>query len=157
MALLDSDLPRLFRRGFFVMTRTRQLIQVIAAGVQTRRVTLGVAQVYLTNINDLPEFMDVWNSHFADSPCALTVVATKGLALLESIIEINIFGVRHSGKIKKQIIDHKASAAMRLGPAGVRAGDLLCLSAIAGIQISNWVIVLGAIIVILYHFHIRMT
>ena len=88
------------------------------------------AQVYLTDINDLPEFMDVWNSHFADSPCALTVVATKGLALLESKIEINIFGVRDDGKIKKQIIEHNASAAMRLGPAAVRAGDLLCLSAL---------------------------
>ena len=88
------------------------------------------AQVYLTNINDLPEFIDVWNSHFGESPCALTVVATKGLALLESIIEINIFGVRDSGKIKKQIIDHKESAPMRLGPAAVRAGDLLCLSAL---------------------------
>ena len=88
------------------------------------------AQVYLTNINDLPEFMDVWNSHFGESPCALTVVATKGLALLESIIEINIFGVRDSGKIKKKIIDHKASSAMRLGPAAVQAGDLLCLSAL---------------------------
>ena len=59
------------------------------------------AQVYLTDINDLPEFMDVWNSHFAENPCALTVVATKGLALLESKIEINIFGVRDTGKIKK--------------------------------------------------------
>ena len=88
------------------------------------------AQVYLTDINDLPEFMDVWNAHFADSPCALTVVATKGLALLESKIEINIFGVRDAGKIKKQIFDHKASAHMRLGPAAVRAGDLLCLSAL---------------------------
>jgi enamine deaminase RidA (YjgF/YER057c/UK114 family) len=88
------------------------------------------AQVYLTDINDLPEFMDVWNGHFADSPCALTVVATKGLALLESKIEINIFGVRDAGKIKKQIIEHKASAHMRLGPAAVRAGDLLCLSAL---------------------------
>ena len=74
--------------------------------------------------------MDVWNSHFADSPCALTVVATKGLALLESKIEINIFGVCDDGKIKKQIIEHTASAAMRLGPAAVRAGDLLCLSAL---------------------------
>ena len=80
------------------------------------------AQVYLTDINDLPEFMDVWNGHFADSPCALTVVATKGLALLESKIEINIFGVRDAGKIKKQIIEHNASAHMRLGPAAVRAG-----------------------------------
>jgi enamine deaminase RidA (YjgF/YER057c/UK114 family) len=88
------------------------------------------AQVYLTNINDLPEFMDVWNSYFGANPCALTVVATKGLALLESIIEINIFGVRDTGKITKRIIDHKASAPMRLGPAAVRAGDLLCLSAL---------------------------
>jgi enamine deaminase RidA (YjgF/YER057c/UK114 family) len=88
------------------------------------------AQVYLTDIDDLPEFMDVWNSHFADSPCALTVVATKGLALLESKIEINILGVRDDGKIKKEPIEHKPSAAMRLGPAAVRAGDLLCLSAL---------------------------
>jgi enamine deaminase RidA (YjgF/YER057c/UK114 family) len=88
------------------------------------------AQVYLTDINDLPEFMDVWNGHFAENPCALTVVATKGLGLLESKVEINIFGVCDSGKIRKQIIDHSASQAMRLGPAAVRAGDLLCLSAL---------------------------
>jgi enamine deaminase RidA (YjgF/YER057c/UK114 family) len=88
------------------------------------------AQVYLTDIDDMPEFMDVWNSHFADSPCALTVVATKGLALLESKIEINIFGVKDKGKIKKEIIEHKASSSMRLGAAAVRAGDLLCLSAL---------------------------
>ncbi|MFL5030823.1 MAG: Rid family hydrolase [Xanthobacteraceae bacterium] len=88
------------------------------------------AQVYLTDINDLPEFVDVWNSHFGESPCALTVVATKGLALLESKIEINIFGVRDGGAVKKEIIEHKGSAAMRLGPAAVRSGDLLCLSAL---------------------------
>ena len=88
------------------------------------------AQVYLTNITDLPEFIDVWNGHFGENPCALTVVATKGLALLESVIEINIFGVRDNGRIKKQIIEHKKSAPMRLGPAAVRAGDLLCLSAL---------------------------
>src|SRR6476661_3094467 len=49
-------------------------------------------------------------------------------ALVESILEINIFGLRDSAKIKKQIVDHKASRPMRLGPAAVRAGDLLCLS-----------------------------
>jgi enamine deaminase RidA (YjgF/YER057c/UK114 family) len=88
------------------------------------------AQVYLTNIQDLPEFLDVWNGHFRDHPCALTVVATKGLALLESIIEINIFGLRGNGKTKKEIIRHTESDHMRLGPAAVRAGDLLCLSAL---------------------------
>ncbi len=86
------------------------------------------AQVYLTNIDDLPEFLDVWNAHFKGNPCALTVVPTSGLALTQSIIEINIFGVRDGGAISKQIIEHPASEAMRLGPAAVRAGDLLCLS-----------------------------
>jgi enamine deaminase RidA (YjgF/YER057c/UK114 family) len=86
------------------------------------------AQVYLTDINDFPEFMDVWSAHFAGSPCALTVVATKGLALVESKIEINILGVRDNGAIRKEIVEHKASTQMRLGPAAVRAGDLLCLS-----------------------------
>lgn len=88
------------------------------------------AQVYLTNIGDLPEFLDVWNGHFADNPCALTVVKTKGLGLTESIIEINIFGVRDQAKTKKQIVEHKTSSAMRLGPAAVVAGDLVCLSAL---------------------------
>jgi len=88
------------------------------------------AQVYLSDIKDLPEFMDVWNSHFNAHPCALTVVPTSGLGLTESIIEINIFGLRDSSKLKKEIIEHKPSAHMRLGPAAVRGGDLLCLSAL---------------------------
>jgi enamine deaminase RidA (YjgF/YER057c/UK114 family) len=88
------------------------------------------AQVYLTDIEDLPEFLDVWNGHFGGNPCALTVVATKGLALIESKIEINIFGVKDTGRVRKEIIDHRPSQAMRLGPAAVRAGDLLCLSAL---------------------------
>lgn len=88
------------------------------------------AQIYLTDINDLPEFMDVWNGHFGDNPCALTVVECKGLALKESKIEINIVGLRDDGKLKKEIVEHKPSAAMRLGPAAVRGGDLLCLSAL---------------------------
>ncbi|MGB6539020.1 MAG: RidA family protein [Xanthobacteraceae bacterium] len=86
------------------------------------------AQVYLTDINDLPEFLDVWNSYFSANPCALTVVGTKALGLQEAIIEINIFGVRDDAQIKKQIIEHEPSAAMRLGAAAVAAGDLLCLS-----------------------------
>jgi enamine deaminase RidA (YjgF/YER057c/UK114 family) len=106
---------------------TSRLKPALEAGGSSLRNAIK-AQVYLTNINDLPEFLDVWNSHFGAHPCALTVVATKGLALLESILEINIFGVRDGGKTKKEMIDHKASQHMRLGPAAVRAGDLLCLS-----------------------------
>jgi enamine deaminase RidA (YjgF/YER057c/UK114 family) len=108
---------------------TSRLKPALEAGGSSLRNAIK-AQVYLTNINDLPEFLDVWNSHFGEHPCALTVVATKGLALLESIIEINVFGLREDAKIKKQIVDHPGSQHMRLGPAAVRAGDLLCLSAL---------------------------
>ena len=88
------------------------------------------AHVYLTDIDDLPEFLDVWQAHFEANPCALTVIATKGLALKEAKVEINVFGVRDGGGTKKQIIEHPPSRPMRLGPAAVRAGDLLCLSAL---------------------------
>jgi enamine deaminase RidA (YjgF/YER057c/UK114 family) len=108
---------------------TSRLKPALEAGGSSLRNAIK-AQVYLTNIDDLPEFLDVWNGHFADHPCALTVVATKGLALLESILEINIFGLRDNAKSKKEIIAHKGSQHMRLGPAAVRAGDLLCLSAL---------------------------
>jgi enamine deaminase RidA (YjgF/YER057c/UK114 family) len=88
------------------------------------------AHVYLTDVNDLPEFLDVWQAHFGRNPCALTVIPTKGLALKEAKVEINIVGLRDDGPTKKQIIEHAPSAPMRVGPAAVRAGDLLCLSAL---------------------------
>jgi enamine deaminase RidA (YjgF/YER057c/UK114 family) len=86
------------------------------------------AQVYLTDINDMPDFMDVWTKYFGDHPCALTVVPISGLGFTLGVIEINIFGVRDKGAIRKEIIEHKGSERMRLGPAAVRAGSLLCLS-----------------------------
>jgi enamine deaminase RidA (YjgF/YER057c/UK114 family) len=125
--------PNAVWNGTDIRLQTEFLITRLKSGLEAGGSSLKnaiKAQVYLTNIDDLPEFLDVWNGHFADSPCALTVVKAKGLGLLESIIEINIFGVRDGGKIKKQVIEHKPSAAMRLGPAAVAAGDLVCLSAL---------------------------
>jgi enamine deaminase RidA (YjgF/YER057c/UK114 family) len=125
--------PNAVWNGTDIRLQTEFLITRLRSGLEAGGSSLEnavKAQVYLTNINDLPEFLDVWNAQFAGNPCALTVVQTRGLALLESIIEINIFGVRGGGKTKKRIVEHKASAAMRLGPAAVAAGDLLCLSAL---------------------------
>jgi enamine deaminase RidA (YjgF/YER057c/UK114 family) len=125
--------PNAVWNGTDIRLQTEFLVERLRDGLEAGGSSLAnaiKAQVYLCDINDLPEFLDVWNSHFGANPCALTVVATKGLALLESKIEINIFGVRDGGKTRKQIVEHKASDAMRLGPAAVRAGDLLCLSAL---------------------------
>jgi enamine deaminase RidA (YjgF/YER057c/UK114 family) len=86
------------------------------------------AQVYLSDMADMPDFLDVWNAHFSAAPCALTVVPTSGFGFTDGIIEINIFGVRDSGAITKQVIDVDLPAGMALGPAAVRAGNLVCLS-----------------------------
>lgn len=131
--------PRAYRapnavwNGTDIRLQTEFLITRLKSGLEAGGSSLKnavKAQVYLTNICDLPEFLDVWNGCFADNPCALTVVKTKGLGLTESIIEINIFGVRDAGQTGKRVIEHKPSAAMRLGPAAVVAGDLVCLSAL---------------------------
>jgi enamine deaminase RidA (YjgF/YER057c/UK114 family) len=37
------------------------------------------AQIYLADIADAPDCLDVWNEHYAGIPCALTVVPTKSL------------------------------------------------------------------------------
>jgi enamine deaminase RidA (YjgF/YER057c/UK114 family) len=86
------------------------------------------AQAYLSDMADMPDFLDVWNAHFADTPCALTVVPTSGFGFTDGIIEINIFGVRDSGATAKQVIDVDLPPGMALGPAAVRAGNLVCLS-----------------------------
>jgi enamine deaminase RidA (YjgF/YER057c/UK114 family) len=125
--------PNAVWNGTDIRLQTEFLITRLKSGLEAGGSSLRnavKAQVYLTDINDLPEFLDVWNNYFGGEPCALTVVKTKGLGLLESKIEINIFGVRDTGKTKKQIIEHRPSSAMRLGPAAVAAGDLLCLSAL---------------------------
>lgn len=86
------------------------------------------AQIYLSDIADTAHCLDVWNSHFGKSPCAVSVVPTAGFGFTDGIIEINLLGVRDKGKTKKEVIDTKLPAGMAYGPAAVRAGDLVCLS-----------------------------
>jgi enamine deaminase RidA (YjgF/YER057c/UK114 family) len=50
------------------------------------------AQVYLARIEDLPDFLDVWNRHYEKIPCALTVAPTKSFATI-GIIEINLLAL----------------------------------------------------------------
>ncbi len=101
------------------------------------------AQVYLTRVEDIPQFMEVWQTHFADHPCALSVVPTEGLGLAEGIIEINLMALKRNGTTQKEIIACDVPSTMAYGAPAVRAGDLLLLSgllatdeagAIAGVE-----------------------
>jgi len=48
------------------------------------------AQVYIRNVENFPDFVDVWSQFYRNIPCALTVVPTKGFAMVGGIIEINL-------------------------------------------------------------------
>ena len=51
------------------------------------------AQIYLADIEDAPDCLDVWNQYYADIPCAVTVVPTKSFATVGGIIEINLMAL----------------------------------------------------------------
>jgi len=92
------------------------------------------AQVYLARIEDLPDFIDVWNRHYANIPCALTVAPTKSFATIGGIIEINLLALTNTARREKQIITADVPGMAAFGPC-VRVGEFLLpsgLMAIAG-------------------------
>lgn len=92
------------------------------------------AQVYLRHIDDTPHFLDVWNQHFGERQCALTIVTANDFGLVPGNIEINLVAVTDGGRTKKQVIDGCIPAHMTYGAAAVRAGDLLLCSGMIAVD-----------------------
>jgi enamine deaminase RidA (YjgF/YER057c/UK114 family) len=87
------------------------------------------ANVYLTDINDLPRMDRVWRAFFPDNPPARTVYPILSLGVAESRIEITFVAVTDDGATKKQIIDTKAARPSLFHQSvAVRAGEFLFLS-----------------------------
>jgi enamine deaminase RidA (YjgF/YER057c/UK114 family) len=86
------------------------------------------AQAYLSSVEDVPLFMQVWNAWFRDAPCALSVIPTAGFGSVGGIVEINFLAVKDAGTVHKQIVACDIPSTMAYGPPAVRAGDLLLLS-----------------------------
>jgi len=95
------------------------------------------AQVYLSDIDDTPHFLDVWNSHFGARTCALSVVPATSFGLVPGIIEINLVAVTDKGATRKQVIDGCIPAEMTFGAAAVRAGDLLFVSGMMAVDANG--------------------
>jgi enamine deaminase RidA (YjgF/YER057c/UK114 family) len=90
------------------------------------------AQVYLARIEDLPDFLDVWNGHYAKIPCALTVVPTKSFATIGGIIEINLIALTNGARREKEIIAADIPDMAAFGPC-IRAGEFLLPSGLMAI------------------------
>src|SRR3954470_22749352 len=122
--------------GIEIRKQTEYLIEhklkpaLEAAGSSLKRSVK--AQVYLARIEDLPDFLDVWNGYYAKIPCALTVVPTKSFATIGGIIEINLIALTHAARREKEVIAADIPDMAAFGPC-IRAGEFLLPSGLMAI------------------------
>jgi len=90
------------------------------------------AQVYLRNVADFPDFIDVWTQHYQEIPCALTVVPTKGFAMVGGIIEINLMALTNSAKRAKEVIAADIPEMAAYGPC-IKVGEFLLPSGLMAV------------------------
>ena len=84
------------------------------------------AQIYLADIADAPDCLDVWNEHYAGIPCALTVVPTKSFATAGGIIEINLIALVNDARRRKEVIVGRSPRNGRLWDRTSRSANSCC-------------------------------
>ena len=94
------------------------------------------AQVFLADVQDIPAFNEVWRRYFTNSCPASLIVPTSrpGFAIADATIEINLLAVREAGSTQKEVIQVPRFTGFPGQPAAVRAGDLLLVSGLMGID-----------------------
>ena len=90
------------------------------------------AQIYLADIADTPDCLDVWNRYFANIPCAVTVVPTKSFATVGGIIEINLIALTDGAARGKEVVAADIPGMAAFGPC-IRAGEFLLPSGLIAI------------------------
>jgi enamine deaminase RidA (YjgF/YER057c/UK114 family) len=103
---------------------------LVAAGSSWEQVVK--AQVYLDDVGDLPDFLDVWSEHLGDIPCALTVVPATAFRIVGGLVEINLVALRNEAADRKSVVDVDLPDGAAFGPC-VRAGELLFPSGLMGV------------------------
>lgn len=97
------------------------------------------AQVYIEKTSDFADFIDVWSTHFALIPCALTVVPTTSFGSVGGIIEINLLALKTGASRAKQVVEADLPAMAAYGPC-IRAGDLLFPSGLMAIGLDGHIV-----------------
>jgi len=90
------------------------------------------AQIYLADIADAPDCLDVWNQHYAAIPCAITVVPTKSFATLGGMIEINLIALTNNTTREKQVVEADIPGMAAYGPC-IKVGEFLLPSGLMAI------------------------
>src|SRR5262249_14601848 len=114
---------------FIILERLRPALEAAGSSLEG----CVKAQVYLRNVADFPDFIDVWTQYYADIPCALTVVPTKGFAMVGGIIEINLMALTNPAKRQKEVIEADIPRMATYGPC-IKVGEFLLPSGLMAIS-----------------------
>ena len=90
------------------------------------------AQIYLSDIADMPDCLDVWHRYYAGIPCALTVVPTKSFATVGGIIEINLIALTDGAARRKEVVEADIPGMAAFGPC-LKVGEFLFPSGLMAI------------------------
>ena len=90
------------------------------------------AQIYLAEIADMPDCLDVWSRYYAGIPCAITVVPTKSFATAGGIIEINLIALTNGATRRKEVVDANIPGMAAFGPS-LKVGEFLLPSGLMAI------------------------
>ena len=108
----------------------RQRIEPALARAESSLRQVVKAQVYLTDAQYIPTFIQVWTDAFGDELPATSIVTVPpgAIGLPAARLEINIVALRDDARTLKQVIEADVAPAYPGHPAAIRAGDLLFLS-----------------------------
>ncbi len=90
-------------------------------------------QVYLQTADMFPDFVEVWNRHFAEIPCAVTVVPTKSYGTVGGVIEINAIGLKADATRTCTVVDVDLPEMASYGPC-VRVGEFVLPSGLMAVE-----------------------
>jgi enamine deaminase RidA (YjgF/YER057c/UK114 family) len=123
-----AGIPIRKQTEFLILEKLKPALE--AAGSSLERSVK--AQIYLTDIADAPDCLDVWNQHYAGIPCAVMVAPTKSLATLGGIIEINLIALTNGATREKQVIAADIPGMATFGPC-IKVGEFLLPSGLMAI------------------------
>lgn len=88
------------------------------------------AKIHLRDIEDTPDFLEVWKGYFPADPPAISIVPTSnpGFAIADAAIEITVVALTDDGKIKKEVVNGPVLSEFGEQTLAVKAGDLLFIS-----------------------------
>jgi enamine deaminase RidA (YjgF/YER057c/UK114 family) len=115
-----AGIPIRKQTEFLILEKLKPALE--AAGSSLERSVK--AQIYLADIADAPDCLDVWNQHYDGIPCAVTVVPTKSFATLGGIIEINLIALTNNATREKQVVIADIPGMASYGPH-IKVGEFL--------------------------------